>query len=84
MNQDSPAETDQLTTQAIHSAPLVEGVHSLCQFYGHSWEITEHPEVNECSLCHIRGYCPGCTPIPPQNAQPFFCTAHSRQREVQP
>ena len=79
MNQDTPAGTDQLTTQVIHSASLAAGI---CQFYGHSWEITEHPDVKECSLCHIRGYCPGCTPVAPQNAQPFFCTAHTLQQRT--
>jgi hypothetical protein len=78
MNRDTPAETDQPTTQVIHSAPLVDGTHVLCQTYGHSWEVTEHPDVKECKLCHIRGFCPACTPIPPPNAHPFYCTRHTR------
>ena len=62
------------------AAALIDA--GICQFFGHSWEITEHPDVKECSLCHIRGYCPGCTPIAPQNAQPFFCTAHTLQQRT--
>lgn len=55
-----------------------------CQLYGHSWQITEQPRVKVCSLCSIRGYCPGCTPVAPPGAKPFLCTTHTRQRQVQP
>jgi hypothetical protein len=72
------------TTPTTHSIHGAEGMPVLCQLYGHSWQETEHPDVKECRLCGIRGYCPGCTPIAPQSAHPFFCTTHSRQSEVQP
>ena len=53
-----------------------------CQLFGHAWDVTEHQDVKECSLCHVRGYCPGCTPVAPAGAQPFLCTAHTQQRQV--
>ena len=53
-----------------------------CQLYGHSWEQSGTPDVKVCTLCGIRGYCPGCTPFAPQGAHPFSCTAHSRQSEA--
>lgn len=54
-----------------------------CQLYGHSWEPTDNPDVKECYLCASRGYCPGCTFQAPRGAQPFSCTRHARQKEVQ-
>jgi hypothetical protein len=62
---------------------LFNGIPVLCQTYGHSWELTEYPDIKECQLCHIRGYCPSCTPIAPIGAQPFYCTTHTKIREVQ-
>src|SRR6266567_5411792 len=59
------------------AALLVEDVPVFCQDYGHSWERTEHPDVKQCYLCHVRGYCPGCTPFPPSGAKPFYCTRHA-------
>ena len=50
-----------------------------CHLFGHAWDLTEHPGVKECALCHVRGYCPGCTPVAPAGAQPFRCTYHTRQ-----
>ena len=50
--------TNQLrkTFVTIH---IVEGIPEECQLYGHSWEQTaEHPDVKECTLCQVRGYCP--------------------------
>ncbi len=55
---------------------LIPGVPEDCHLYGHSWEVTEHPNVKECVLCHLRGYCPGCTPEAPAGAHPFSCTSH--------
>ncbi len=65
-----------------HTVVPVEDLPELCHLYGHSWEETENPAVKACSLCRIRGYCPGCTPQAPDNAQPFCCTAHTTQRSV--
>lgn len=56
---------------------LIAGVPKDCYYYGHSWEITEHPDIKECSVCSVHGYCPLCTPVPPAGALPFPCTAHS-------
>lgn len=59
------------------------GVPEDCSVFGHDWQLTEHPDVKECSLCHVRGYCPGCTPVPPPNAQPFTCTYHAERQGAQ-
>jgi hypothetical protein len=56
---------------------LLPTVPEECQLYGHSWEVTAHQHVKKCSLCHMRGYCPGCTPEAPAGAQPFSCTYHA-------
>ena len=50
-----------------------------CYFYGHDWQQTEHPDVKECCLCHVRGYCPLCSPVAPAGAQPFACTFHAER-----
>jgi len=69
---------------SLHDAqPLIDGIPVQCLTYGHSWQITENPDVKECSLCGIRGYCPGCTPQASHGAQPFYCTFHTLLREVQ-
>jgi len=78
MNQDTPAAASHATTHILYGVQPV-----LCQLLGHEWALTEHAEVKMCAVCDIRGYCPGCTPVAPQGAQPFCCTHHSRQREVQ-
>jgi hypothetical protein len=44
-----------------------------CRYYGHTWE-------KQCTVCGIKGYCPGCTSHPPQGAQPFYCTKHTPQQ----
>ena len=48
-----------------------------CAYYGHSWERIGLCGEKCCTVCGIVGYCPGCTPLPPQGAQPFFCTQHT-------
>ena len=58
---------------------LIPGVPEECQLYGHTWQITENRDVYECSVCHLFGYCPMCTPLAPNNAQPFYCSAHAGQ-----
>lgn len=50
-----------------------------CFFYGHDWQQTEHPDVKECVLCQVRGYCPDCSPVAPAGAQPFSCTYHAER-----
>jgi len=69
-------KTLQQTRTEIH-VDLISGVPEACQLLGHSWQETEHYSVKECALCHLRGYCPGCTSIPIHNAQAFFCTRHT-------
>jgi hypothetical protein len=70
------------TAPGRYTVVPVEDMPVLCHLYGHSWKETENAAVKACALCHIRGYCPGCTPQAPDNAQPFFCTAHTPQRQV--
>jgi len=82
MKQDRRAATPATVTS--NSVPHLVDVPAFCQRYGHSWESTARPGVKKCYLCGVRGYCPGCTPLPPRGAQPFACTAHARHRQVQP
>jgi hypothetical protein len=70
-------------TRTVIYVDLIPDVPEECQLYGHNWQQTEHRDAKECVLCHIRGYCPGCSPIAPAGAQPFTCTSHARQREGQ-
>jgi hypothetical protein len=49
-----------------------------CEFYGHTWEYFGITGLKRCTVCQIKGYCPGCTPNPPaKDAQPFYCTKHT-------
>ncbi len=52
-------------------------VDNRCLYFGHSWEVIGMSGEKQCSVCGIKGYCPGCTPTPPQDAQPFYCTRHT-------
>jgi hypothetical protein len=78
----SYATGTQKSSRIVIHVDLIPGVPEACQLYGHDWELTEHPDIKECKLCHMRGYCPGCTPVAPAGAQPFTCTHHARQRQV--
>ncbi|MDQ2902616.1 MAG: hypothetical protein M3Y81_03580 [Chloroflexota bacterium] len=69
-------------TRTIVTVVLIDGIPEECQLYGHSWKETGNAHVKACSLCGTRGYCPGCAPVKPQGAQPFYCSAHARTREV--
>lgn len=77
-------ETDQPDRLVVSTVyiDLINDIPEECQLYGHTWQTTGHPDVQECVLCHIRGYCPKCTSLPPAGAQPFTCTTHARQRQV--
>lgn len=48
-----------------------------CLLYGHTWQPLGMSGEKQCLVCQIKGYCPGCTTHPPQNAQPFYCTKHT-------
>ena len=63
---------------------LLPGFPQQCQLFGHTWQHTTVHGAKVCTLCRLWGYCPMCTPIAPQSAQPFTCTAHTVQRQVQP
>ena len=82
MRQDRRAGTP--ATATSNGVPHLGDVPVSCQCYGHSWESTARPGVKACSLCGVRGYCPGCTPLPSGGAKPFACSAHTGHRQVQP
>ena len=76
-----PQRRKQATTTPAH--PVIP-MALLCQYYGHSWEVIGMLWEKLCSVCGIKGYCPGCTSNPPQGAQPFYCTKHTpKSEEVQ-
>ena len=51
-----------------------------CIMYGHSFIPAGMNGEKICTVCSVKGYCPGCTPIAPQSALPFFCTRHTESR----
>ena len=63
----------------LHVSQFISGIPADCFFYGHSWQETEHPDMKECTLCQVRGYCPLCSPVAPAGAQPFACTFHTER-----
>lgn len=72
-------------TPRPHLAPMSVDLSAQdCQWYGHSWQTIGVAGTKWCGQCGITGYCPGCTPNPPQDAHPFFCTEHTprQQQEV--
>ncbi len=54
-----------------------------CLLFGHSWTPAGMSHEKVCHVCGIHGYCPSCTPIAPNQAQPFFCTRHTPESRVQ-
>ena len=49
-----------------------------CLLYGHTWQTAGLSGEKRCTVCGLKGYCPGCTPNPPaHNAQPVYCTKHT-------
>jgi hypothetical protein len=48
-----------------------------CAYYGHTWQRIGLSGEKRCTVCGIKGYCPGCTPHPPAGAHPFYCTKHT-------
>jgi len=54
-----------------------------CIMYGHSFTPTGMNGEKLCTVCSVKGYCPGCTPIAPQSALPFYCTRHTSESRVQ-
>ena len=64
----------------LHVAQYIGGIPADCSLYGHDWQQTERPDVKECGLCHVRGYCPHCSPVAPAGAQPFACTFHAGRK----
>ena len=71
--QRTPQKTNGRTQSAYH--PVIA---NSCEFYGHTWEYFGLIGLKKCTVCNLKGYCPGCTPTAPvQDAQPFFCTKHT-------
>jgi hypothetical protein len=58
-------------TLPTHSNPL------RCTYYGHTWQRIGLSNEKQCTVCSIKGYCPGCTPDAPTDAQPISCTRHT-------
>ncbi len=66
-----PSKTSLSASTFIH----IDGI---CTMQGHSWEYFGITGLKVCSVCGIKGFCPGCTPQPPvKEAKPFFCTEHT-------
>ncbi len=57
--------------------PVISLTATDCLLYGHSFIPSGMLNEKVCTVCEAHAYCPGCTPIAPSNAQPFFCTRHS-------
>ena len=74
--------TTQPTRTTIHVV-IVPGIPEQCQLLGHTWQQTTLHGLKVCALCRVWGYCPTCTPVAPNNAQPFFCTTHAREQVQQ-
>ena len=63
-----PASHTKLTTVPLKASD--------CLLYGHTWQTIGMSGEKQCAVCHSKGYCPGCTPNPPANAHPLYCTKH--------
>ena len=48
-----------------------------CACYGHTWVYSQISGEKICSICNVKGYCPGCSTQTSKDAQPFFCTKHT-------
>jgi hypothetical protein len=48
-----------------------------CLVYGHTWQTAGMLGEQQCSVCHSKGYCPGCSPKPSVNALPLYCSKHT-------
>jgi hypothetical protein len=68
----TPKHTQVRTTSStiIHTA-------ADCMIFGHDWQTIGLSGEKKCRACGKVGYCPGCTEVPPPNAQPFFCSRHT-------
>lgn len=57
-----------------------------CRFFGHTWQVISMAGEKQCTVCGVKGYCPGCTAslLPSKNAQPLYCARHTPRREVEP
>jgi hypothetical protein len=69
-----PTKRTTLTKKGLVDTPLTA---QDCFLFGHSWTPAGMAQEKLCRVCGMKGYCPGCTPVAPEQAQPFFCTRHT-------
>lgn len=52
-----------------------------CYFFGHAFMPFGMNNEKICQVCHVKAYCPCCTPVKPsKTAVALFCTKHSQGR----
>jgi len=78
-----PPQPAKRTTPAKKGLVTIPLTAQDCLVFGHSWISSGMSQEKLCRVCGIRGYCPGCTPVAPNQAQPFFCTRHTPEGRVQ-
>ena len=73
-----PAKQKASTHPKLMAVPLTA---QDCFYFGHTWTEAGLSNEKRCTVCGVKGYCPGCTPLHTENdALPFFCTKHSQGR----
>ena len=73
-----PLQHTQRKTNGSTPTAYIPATPNSCEFYGHTWEYFGITGLKQCTVCQIKGYCPGCTKTPPlATAQPFYCTRHT-------
>jgi len=77
---EAPQPTKNKTSSRPRSA-IVSLTANDCVFFGHTWQLTGVSGEKQCSICHMKGFCPLCTPIAPKGADPYFCTRHTPRAE---
>ncbi len=69
--------TPSTSKQQVHADVVVTPTD--CLIFGHTFTLSGMNGEKVCTVCDQKAYCPGCTPNPPKDAKPFFCTAHTPQ-----
>lgn len=73
-----PQPTPTTKHTVVHTAPTpVLHTAAACATYGRDWMTTGMSGEKTCRACGTKGYCPICTPNPPQDAHPFYCSRHT-------
>jgi hypothetical protein len=69
-------------TPSSDTSTYTRFIRESCLVFGHTWEYFGITGLKRCTVCHIQGFCPLCTPTPPiAEAKPFYCTKHTPQQE---